>query len=274
MTEKKVDGRSKEAKAAKAAKSNPGDESISSAQANSMMDGMARDQLASDRNDLDREREAFRAEKLLHTQSLADDANMRAERDTERAADHDMSGRNKINNLEYDAVAHDKNRRLDADYYIKKYPDMQFMWRNHLDGGVEHWLGLGAEPQLHETDENIRTFKGLNDRSEDGYVSVPGGAAEGVPFTVYLLKMSKVDYQQKILGPELRRSQELQRAMGIDAKAGKVGGAARDVAPDVNTYAPETVTGEVGFGQTTGALDESEFAAIGGQGGFNSITGG
>lgn len=272
MTNKKVDGRTAEGKALKAAESEatPGEESMNRMSSDDAMRGMLDGQADRDKAEL----AEFRAQKHVHTQQLADDANMRAERDQQHATDHELGDRNKINNLEYDAVAHDKNKRLDAEYYIKKYPDMHFMWRNRLDGGVEHWISLGAEPQVYEADENVRVFKGLNDRKEDEYVSVPGGADNGVPFDVYLLKMSKVDYYNRIQAPERRRSEEMQRAMGMGAKKGEVHGNARAASPRVNTYAPETITGETGFNQSSGPLDESEFTAIGGAGGFNAITGG
>ena len=195
----------------------------------------------------------------IHSESLAAEENTRMVRDAEHDVDHDMSERNKINNLEIDAVSMDKRKRMDCSYYQKKYPDMQFMWINDMDGDVQKWIQTGAEPQAHETSQYKKQFKGLTDR-EDSWVSLIGGTDAGVPFSVYLLKMSREDYLRVKINPAKKHNRDVQQAMGLAAKEGKASSDARD-GSNLETYAANTVTGDTGFAQ------------IGGEGGFNSITG-
>ena len=207
-----------------------------------------------------RSKEARAAKRdTIHSDSLASEENQRMVRDAEHDVDHDMSGRNKINNLEIDAISMDKRKRMDCSYYQNKYQDMQFMWINDMDGDVQKWLQAGAEPQAHEEAQFSRQFEGLTDKS-DNWVSVVAGTDGGNPFKAYLLKMSREDYLRVRINPTKKHNQEIQEAMGLAARAGEASADARG-GSNLETYAANTVTGDKGFAQ------------IGGEGGFNSITG-
>lgn len=143
-----------------------------------------------------------------------------------------------------------RQRRLDADRYIIMEPHMKFMWINDLDGEVQKWLEIGAEP-VQATSRSAKIFKGLNDHRTDEWVKVHGGTDDsGRPFWVYLLKMDREVYNEVKIQPLLERQREILRAMGMGGAAG----IAEDdlILPSGNAlmaYAANTVTGHRGFAQ-------------------------
>lgn len=169
--------------------------------------------------------------------------------------DQHASDRSSSVTHEMDGVTYSKRMRLDASYYIDKYPDMQFMWINDMDGDVQYWLQLGAEPQEEESDKFNKKFPGLTDKNSGGYVTVLGGTDNGVPFQVYLLKMSKEEYHRVKISPNNQKNHDIQVAMGLAAQKGEVDTKARD-GSGLETYAPNLPSGGKGFEQS----------------GFNSLT--
>ena len=167
-----------------------------------------------------------------------------------------MSKKNKtdrkpVQGLDTDAASFDGRKRLDSSYYEKKYPDMQFMWINDLDGDVQHWIRLGAEPQEHESDQFSKKFPGLTDKNESGYVSAIAGTDNGNPFKAYLLKIDRETYQKVKIQPKEQRNHEIHQAMGAAAKEGVADKEAR-AGTDLDTYAPNLPTGGQGFEEMAG----------------------
>lgn len=169
------------------------------------------------------------------------------------------SDRKPVKGLEMDAVSYDKIKRLDSTFYEKKYPDMQFMWINDLDGDVQRWLQLGAEPQCHEKSKFAKEFPGLTDKNQGSYVSVVAGTDNGTPFNAYLLKMPKDRYDEVKINPTKQRNHDIQTAMGLKGKTGQADSEDRD-GSNLDTYAPNLPTGGQGFEK------------IAGKAGFNQLT--
>lgn len=169
------------------------------------------------------------------------------------------SDRKSVSTLEVGAESFDKQKRLDSTFYEQKYPDMQFMWINDMDGEVQRWLRLGAEPQVHENDQFDRKFPGLTDKNDGGYVTAVAGTDNGNPFNAYLLKMDRDLYQKVKIDPKEKRNREVHEAMGLAAKEGVADKDSR-AGSDLDTYAPNLPTGGKGFEEIAGAT------------GFNKLT--
>lgn len=167
------------------------------------------------------------------------------------------SDRNKPANLEMGAVSFDKQKRLDSEWYEKKYPDMKFLWILESGGEVDKWLRAGASIQKDESGEqhNGETH-GYKAKNRQGYVSVIGGTDHGVPVEQILLKISREQYRKLIIDPKHKRNQDIRDAMGrgIASKAksdAELSGEA-GAGGNLQTYAAQTPTGGIGFEQIAG----------------------
>lgn len=135
-----------------------------------------------------------------------------------------------------------RSRRLDADKYLEKYPEMQLMWINDLSGDVQRWIDEGAEP-VPVLSKATKVFEGITDAIDSKWVrSVGGDDGMGGHFWVYLLMVSPEIYDEVKLAPQRARQELIRRAMKIGADpSGIVGGI------QLPTYAPNLPTGDRGL---------------------------
>lgn len=125
--------------------------------------------------------------------------------------------------------------------YLQKYgEEMQLMWVNDVDGDVQRWIDLGAEPVPWNVDRN-RHFEGITDQHESKWVRIVGGESRSGAFYVYLLMIGKEDYDRLKLAPVRHRQELIQRAMRM--------GVTDESEADMPTYAPNLPSGERGLEQ-------------------------
>ncbi|MGI9250213.1 MAG: hypothetical protein ACR2PR_03320 [Pseudohongiellaceae bacterium] len=130
-------------------------------------------------------------------------------------------------------------RNLDADPYMREYPDKQLMWVNEIGGDVQRWINAGAEPVPMKIAKD-RVFEGITDVHESKWVRAIGGEEGGNPFWVYLLMIDPEIYDDVQLRPERERQEAIHAAMhgGRDQSDTKSG---------LQSYAPNLPTGDRGL---------------------------
>ncbi len=148
-----------------------------------------------------------------------------------------------------------KSKRLDASFYqgLPEYADKTLFWCNELDGEMERWFEVGAEPVPKRT-RATKTFKGINDNTSNEWEFKTVGSDEGGnPIRCYLLVMDAEEYHSVKIAPLIQRQKEISDAMGI----GKADEQAR-VMPNVKglrTYAPNLPDGGTGLSVSHGSFE-------------------
>lgn len=128
----------------------------------------------------------------------------------------------------------------DITQYLERYQDMQLLWVNDLQGDVQRWIDVGAEPvPVHSLAK--KTFEGITDKVESKWVrSVGGDDGMGGHFWVYLMMIEPDAYHEVRIQPQLDRQELIRRAMKAGAdESGMEGGIM------IPTYAPNLPTGDV-----------------------------
>ncbi len=134
-------------------------------------------------------------------------------------------------------------KRLDADKYIRAYPGKQLMWINDMNGDVQRWIDVGAEPVPVKGNDS-RTFEGITDRHESKWVrSVGGDDGMGNHFWVYLMMIDPDTYEDVKTAPLRERQAHIKAALrrGRDQSDG--------AGEELESYAPNLPTGGQGFEQ-------------------------
>jgi hypothetical protein len=133
-----------------------------------------------------------------------------------------------------------RSKRLDADKYLEKYPEMQLMWINDLSGDVQRWIDEGAEP-VPVLSKATKVFEGITDKAESKWVrSIGGDDGMGGHFWVYLLMVNPEIYDEVKLAPQRARQELIRRAMKIGSDSSAMDG----TGPRLPTYAPNLPTGD------------------------------
>lgn len=135
-------------------------------------------------------------------------------------------------------------KRLDVDKYVEKYQDKKLMLINDVNGDVQRWIDLGAEPVPVMT-ESDRHFEGITDRHESKWVRfVAGSDGMGGHTWQYLLMISPERYDEVKLAPVRARQELIRRAIhaGRDQSEDSTG-------PKLGTYAPNLPTGGRGYSE-------------------------
>ena len=139
--------------------------------------------------------------------------------------------------------------RLDASKYLEEYPHAKLLWVNDIDGDVQRWIDVGAEPVPVKT-KSQRHFEGITEQHETKWVRVVGGThSNGQPFWVYLLMISPELYEEVKVQPELERQRMIHEA--IYGGRDQSGGDDSPRGPKLPTYAPIVGDDERGMQQTT-----------------------
>jgi len=132
----------------------------------------------------------------------------------------------------------------DITAYLQKYgKEFQLMWINDVDGDVQRWIDLGAEPVEWNTERN-RAFAGITDQHETQWVRVVGGETRAGAFHVYLLKISYAEYHRIKIAPQQHRQELIKRSMTLGADQSSYGDG-----PGLQTYAPNLPSGQQGLEQ-------------------------
>lgn len=135
-------------------------------------------------------------------------------------------------------------KRLDVDRYVEKYQDKKLMLINDVNGDVQRWIDLGAEPVPVMTDSD-RHFEGITDRHESKWVRfVAGSDGMGGHTWQYLLMIDPDRYDEVKLAPVRARQELIRRAIhaGRDQSEDNTG-------PKLGTYAPNLPTGGRGYSE-------------------------
>jgi hypothetical protein len=132
----------------------------------------------------------------------------------------------------------------DITAYLQKYgKEFQLMWINDMDGDVQRWIDVGAEPVEWATARN-RHFEGITDQHESKWVRVVGGETRSGVFHVYLLKISYEEYSRIKIAPQKTRQELIARSMKAGSDQSDYG-----EGPGLQTYAPNLPTGQRGLEQ-------------------------
>ena len=135
-------------------------------------------------------------------------------------------------------------RTMNADFYVNKYPDKKLMWINDVNGEVEKWIEIGAEP-VPAVNKALKHFKGITDRKDGEWVKVNVGAdGNGGGLFAYLLMMDAEEYDYIKVQPLVERQKEISLALGRGTSE-EDGALPRG--GKVTTYAAELPTGGEGF---------------------------
>lgn len=126
--------------------------------------------------------------------------------------------------------------------YLQKYPDKKFMWMNDVNGDVQRWIDVGAEPVPILINKR-RQFEGLTDKTESQWVRVVGGSYEGHMFYVYMLMMDPEIHEMHKAGPARERQEAIKRSM-------RQGEDKSDSGSGLQSYAPNLPTGGRGYETT------------------------
>lgn len=136
-------------------------------------------------------------------------------------------------------------KRLDADKYIAIHQDKQLLWVNDLNGDVQRWIDVGAEP-VPVANVTNRTFEGITDKTETKWVRAMGGSdGEGNHFWVYLLMIEPALYDEVKLAPIRERQDLIRRAMRLGSDQSDYG-----EGPKLPSYAPNLPDGGTGYSET------------------------
>ena len=93
------------------------------------------------------------------------------------------------------------------------------------------------------TDER-KTFKGINDKRENGWVTFSGGKDKsGKEYLLYLLMIDPDIYDDYKTGPERERQEEIEKAMKLGANASDLS-AHLPGGGGMQTYAPNLPVGD------------------------------
>lgn len=126
--------------------------------------------------------------------------------------------------------------------YEQRYQDMQLLWVNDLQGDVQRWIDVGAEP-VPLLNASGRTFEGITDKVESKWVrSVGGNDGMGGHFWVYLMMVDPKVYLEVRIAPQRERQELIRRAMKLGADGSDMIGG-----PKLPTYAPNLPTGDRGI---------------------------
>jgi len=133
--------------------------------------------------------------------------------------------------------------RLDIQDYQQIHKDKQLLWVNDLNGDVQRWIDIGAEP-VPVANRTGKTFEGITDKAESKWKRSMGGSdGEGNYFWVYLLMIAPERYHEVQIAPQLERQDLIRRAMKAGGDQSEVGPGG----PRLPTYAPNLPTGDRGY---------------------------
>ncbi len=136
-----------------------------------------------------------------------------------------------------------RQARMDSTLYEQAYPDKKLL-KIPEDNPEFHWLlQSGAEPVPRKT-EKLKVFEGINDKSQNGWVTWPTGTkADGTVQLTYLLMIDPQTYDEMYTIPDEQRMAEIKEAMRLGADQSglerhlKGGGS-------IQTYAPNLPVGD------------------------------
>lgn len=133
-------------------------------------------------------------------------------------------------------------RLADITQYMERHQDMQLLWVNDLQGDVQRWIDVGAEP-VPLVSLAAKTFEGITDKVESKWVrSVGGDDGMGGHFWVYLMMIDPETYHEVRIAPQLERQELIRRAMKAGADGSGMEGGLK-----LPTYAPNLPTGDRGI---------------------------
>lgn len=128
------------------------------------------------------------------------------------------------------------HQKMDLQHYIDMYPEMTCFWCNDLDGELQRWLDVGAQP-IPASDPNREIFEGINDTQATKYVRHAVGTTEGgQTYFAFGLMMDPELYDEYKHAPERQRLADIDRSLyGGRAEADELGA--------VKSYAANLPTG-------------------------------
>lgn len=138
-------------------------------------------------------------------------------------------------------------KKLDADFYVAEYPEMQIFWVNDMDGDVQRWINAGANP-VPVTRNSNRSFEGITDKLESKWVRAVGGSdGMGAYYWVYLMMIARARYYELEIAPVVERQDAMRAAMSRGQDQSKLSKSEAGI----ETYAPNLPTGGRGLQKVT-----------------------
>ena len=131
--------------------------------------------------------------------------------------------------------------------YMEKYQDKRLLWVNEVNGDVQRWIEVGAQP-VPLLVKATQVFEGITDKVESKWVRAVGGeTASGVTW-VYLMMCSEEVYDRVRLAPQRARQELIRRAMklGVNQSGRQDAG--------FEAYAPNLPTGGTGYDEQRDVL--------------------